>query len=203
VLSRSSRISSLPARPARQRGEWERVAGDGIRMLDWASRLPRLLSREPILVCSPCYGKLWKEEILETWMLYVKGAGGKRKANGFGHFDKKQTRSVPSPALSPSVAVSSLELSSQQRCTEPSSSAATTCTISLSTNVTRSATRTSRHTFPQLSVSRRVIRLPLVNAGLCRKLYPFLLSPLSIPTELTKGAIKGSLQRPPRPPSHR
>ena len=154
-------------------------------MLDWASRPPRLLSREHILVCSLCYGKLWNG----FWRprSYLKeGRGEKREANEFCYFGNKQTRSAPSPVLSPSVVVSSLELSSQQRCTEPSSSAATTCTISLSTSVTRSVTRTSRHTFLQLSVSRRVIRLPSVNAGLCRKLYPSLLSTLSIPTGLTK-----------------
>ena len=82
-----------------------------------------------------------------------------------------QTRSAHSPVSSPSVAVSLPVPLFPPRCTELSSSAENTFTSSQNTPDTRRDTRTWLHTFHQLSVLRRVIKLPSVNADLCPRLY--------------------------------
>jgi hypothetical protein len=107
-----------------------------------------------------------------------------------------QTRSAPSLVSSPSAAVSLPAPSSPPRCTALSSSVASTFTSSPSTPVTSVATRTFPPTFPRLSVSRRVTRLPSASAGLSARPYVET-SPYWIWTPKNTNRTAGPLQRPP------
>ena len=163
-----SNLTSFSTPSRRQSlAELARVDADGTRTLDWDSEHQRLPLKETTSVCGAFSQAIAIISVdrglfmVDDLLLALRAIERKRHAD---FFLLLQIRSAHSLGSSPSVVVSLPVPLFPPRCTAHSSSAENTSISSPSTPDTRRDTRILLRTFRQLSVSRRVIKLPLDNA---------------------------------------